>query len=65
MNPLHGFPRLRCLLLRAVGHQVQGAERAHKPPPEVPAIVRVVDDSGGDERVRDLEENRITLPGAK
>jgi hypothetical protein len=46
-----------CFRLRAVGHEVERAQRAQEPPPEIPVVVRVLDHPDGDERMRQLQQH--------
>jgi hypothetical protein len=45
------------LLTAAEGDQVEGPKRAGKAPPEVTVETGVLDDSAGDERMGDLQED--------
>ena len=62
---VHGLDRLTGaigLVLRSVRDQVERAERANEPAPEVAAEVGVLDDARRDERMRDLEEHGRAAP---
>ena len=58
VDGLHRLPGAIGLLLRAVRDQVERAERADEPAPEVGPEIGVLDDACRDERMRDLEQHR-------
>jgi hypothetical protein len=57
MHGSHGPAGALGLLLVAERDHVQGEERAVQAPPEILVVAGVLDDAGGDERVRDLEQH--------
>ena len=58
VDGLHRLPGAIGLLLRAVRDQVERAERADQPAPEVVPEIGVLDDARRDERMRDLKQHR-------
>jgi hypothetical protein len=60
MHLSHGRACLPGLRFGAERHQIERPQRAHEPAPKVAVIAGMLGDTRGDERVRNLEQDRRT-----